>query len=53
MYRYELCIAQGVRVRVSQSHFTTDSQSVRLGVKPRLGRMTRYLFSLKVTVLSI
>jgi hypothetical protein len=41
----------------SQSHFTTDSQSVCLsvclGVEPRLGLMTRYLFWMKVTVLSI
>jgi hypothetical protein len=29
---------------VSQSHFATDSQSVCLGVEPRLGLMTRYLF---------
>jgi hypothetical protein len=37
----------------SVSHFTTNSQSVCLGVEPRLGLMTGYLFLLKVTVLSI
>jgi hypothetical protein len=31
----------------------TDTQSVCLGVEPHLGLMTRYLFWLKVTVLSI
>jgi hypothetical protein len=31
----------------------TVSQSVRLGVEPRLGLMTRYLFYMKVTVLSM
>jgi hypothetical protein len=28
----------------NQSHFATDSQSVCLGVEPRLGLMTRFLF---------
>jgi hypothetical protein len=31
----------------------TVSQSVRLGVEPSLGLMTRYLFCMKVAVLSI
>jgi hypothetical protein len=39
------------RVRVTLR--LTVSQSVCLGVEPRLGLMTRYLFTLKVTVLSI
>jgi hypothetical protein len=39
------------RVRVTLR--LTFSQSVCLGVEPRLGLMTRYLFWMKVTVLSI
>jgi hypothetical protein len=42
-----------VRVRVRVTLRLTVSQSVCLGVEPRLGLMTRYLFSLKVTALSI
>jgi hypothetical protein len=33
-----------LHVSQSQSHISTDSQSVCLGVEPRLGLMTRYLF---------
>jgi hypothetical protein len=40
-------------VSQSESESLYDWQSVCLGVEPRLGLMTRYLFSLKVTVLSI
>jgi hypothetical protein len=36
----------------SQSYFTTDSQSVCLGVEPNLGLLTRDFFFFKVTVLS-
>jgi hypothetical protein len=42
-----------VRVRVRVTLRLTVSQSVCLGVEPRLGLMTRYLIRLKVTVLSI
>jgi hypothetical protein len=36
----------------SQSYFTTVSQSVRLGVEPDLGLLTRDIFFSKITVLS-
>jgi hypothetical protein len=42
-----------VRVRVRVTLRLTVSQSVCLGVQPRVGLMTRYLFLLKVAVLSI
>jgi hypothetical protein len=42
-----------VRVRVRVTLRLTVSQSVCLGIEPRPGLMTRYLFILKVTVLSI
>jgi hypothetical protein len=55
LYFYQLLktpiVCQSFRVRVTLQ--LTVSQSVCLGVEPRLGLMTRYLFWLKIIVLSI
>jgi hypothetical protein len=51
MLQRQLSLHWIVQVQVQVTLRLTVSQSVSLGVEPRLGRMTRYLLLMNITVL--